>query len=61
MGVLQEFPRDLVILLTNRSLGVHVTIYFRCTVVVERITSRGSRSFASNIQVMFLPLCIAAH
>lgn len=47
MGVLQEFSRDLVIVLTNRPLGVHVTIYFRLQVVVERITSRGNRSSAS--------------
>ena len=39
MGVLQEFSRDLV----DRLLGVHVTIYFRVRVVVERITSRGNR------------------
>ena len=64
MGVLQEFCRDLdlVILLTNpsRPLGMHVLIiYFRLTVDVERITSRGNRSFASTFQVMFLPSSIA--
>ena len=28
MGILQEFSRDLVILLTNRQFGVHVSYLF---------------------------------
>lgn len=56
MGVLQEFPRDLVIFTYKSATRSACKLFIFELVVVERTTTRGNRSSAPNIQVLVLTI-----